>query len=59
MERTDKLEVAGNRDLPRVETNSLRGGMSSFGRGSCLKAAKVLKHVAKLNKRLGFSKDLH
>ncbi|MDP7256141.1 MAG: hypothetical protein QGE96_04110, partial [Candidatus Poseidoniia archaeon] len=25
-EQTDRIEVAGNRDLPRVETNRLRGG---------------------------------
>ena len=48
-ERTDKLEVAGNRDLPRVETNSLRGGACLvLAEGLCLKAAKVLKHVDKL-----------
>ena len=45
-ERTDKLEVAGNRDLPRVETNSLRGGACLvIAEGLCLKAAKILKHV--------------
>ena len=48
-ERTDKLEVAGNRDLPRVETNSLRGGACLvLAEGLCLKAAKILKHVDKL-----------
>ena len=47
-ERTDKLEVAGNRDLPRVETNSLRGGACLvIAEGLCLKAAKILKHVDK------------
>ena len=49
-ERTDKLEVAGNRDLPRVETNSLRGGACLvLAEGLCLKAAKVLKHVDNLS----------
>ena len=49
-ERTDRLEVAGNRDLPRVETNSLRGGACLvLAEGLCLKAAKVLKHVDNLS----------
>ena len=49
-ERTDKLEVAGNRDLPRVETNSLRGGACLvIAEGLCLKAAKILKHVDNLS----------
>jgi len=49
-ERTDKLEVSGNRDLPRVETNSLRGGACLvLAEGLCLKAAKVLKHVDNLS----------
>ncbi len=49
-ERTDKLEVAGNRDLPRVETNSLRGGACLvLAEGLCLKAAKILKHVDNLS----------
>ena len=43
------MEVAGNRDLPRVETNSLRGGACLvLAEGLCLKAAKVLKHVDRL-----------
>jgi len=49
-ERTDRLEVAGNRDLPRVETNSLRGGACLvLAEGLCLKAAKILKHVDNLS----------
>ena len=48
-ERTDKIEVAGNRDLPRVETNSLRGGACLvLAEGLCLKAAKIIKHVDRL-----------
>jgi len=48
-ERTDRIEVAGNRDLPRVETNALRGGACLvLAEGLCLKAAKVLKHVDRL-----------
>ena len=45
----ERMEVAGNRDLPRVETNSLRGGACLvLAEGLCLKAAKVLKHVDRL-----------
>jgi len=48
-EPTERLEVAGNRDLPRVETNRLRGGAALvIAEGLCLKAAKVLKHVERL-----------
>jgi len=48
-ERTDRIEVAGNRDLPRVETNALRGGACLvLAEGLCLKAAKILKHVDRL-----------
>ncbi len=48
-ESTERIEVAGNRDLPRVETNSLRGGACLvLAEGLCLKAAKVLKHVDRL-----------
>ena len=42
----EQTEVAGNRDLPRVETNSLRGGACLvLAEGLCLKAAKIMKHV--------------
>jgi len=48
-EPTERLEVTGNRDLPRVETNRLRGGAALvIAEGLCLKAAKVLKHVERL-----------
>ena len=48
-EPTERLEVAGNRDLPRVETNRLRGGAALvIAEGLCLKAAKILKHVERL-----------
>jgi DNA polymerase II large subunit len=48
-EGTDQVEVAGNRDLPRVPTNQLRGGaMLVLCEGMCLKAPKILKHVDKL-----------
>lgn len=42
-------EVTGNRDLPRVETNELRGGACLvLAEGLVLKAPKVLKHVENL-----------
>jgi DNA polymerase II large subunit len=49
-EPTDKVEVAGYRDLPRVETNQLRGGaVLVLAEGLLQKAPKVLKYVRKLN----------
>jgi DNA polymerase II large subunit len=48
-EGTEEQEVSGNRDLPRVETNRLRGGACLvLAEGLILKAAKVQKHVKKL-----------
>jgi DNA polymerase II large subunit len=48
-EGTEQEEVTGNRDLPRVETNQLRGGACLvMAEGMVLKAPKVLKHVEKL-----------
>ncbi len=48
-EGTEKVEVTGYRDLPRVETNRLRGGACLvIAEGLCLKAPKLLKHVKKL-----------
>jgi DNA polymerase II large subunit len=48
-EGTEKVEISGNRDLPRVETNRLRGGPCLvLAEGLCLKAPKVLKHVRRL-----------
>jgi len=49
-EGTEKEEVTGYRDLPRVETNRLRGGACLvIAEGLCLKAPKILKHVSRLN----------
>ena len=51
-EGTEEGEVQGFRDLPRVETNRLRGGACLvIAEGLCLKAPKVQKHV----KRLGIT----
>lgn len=48
-EGTERVEVTGHRDLPRVETNQLRGGACLvIAEGLTQKAAKVLKHVNKL-----------
>ncbi|NOZ59186.1 MAG: DNA polymerase II large subunit [Euryarchaeota archaeon] len=48
-EPTEKVEVAGYRDLPRVETNQLRGGaVLVLAEGLLQKAPKVLKHVRRL-----------
>ena len=48
-EGTEKEEVTGYRDLPRVESNRLRGGACLvIAEGLCLKAPKLMKHVTKL-----------
>ena len=49
-EGTEEKEISGNRDLPRVETNRIRGGACLvIAEGLCLKAPKILKHVHNLN----------
>jgi DNA polymerase II large subunit len=48
-EGTEEEEITGNRDLPRVQTNRLRGGASLvIAEGLCLKAPKLMKHVSNL-----------
>ncbi len=48
-EGTEDVEVTGYRDLPRIETNRLRGGACLvIAEGLCLKAPKLMKHVKKL-----------
>ena len=48
-EGTEDEEVAGHRDLPRIETNHLRGGMALvIAEGLCLKAPKVQRHTKRL-----------
>ncbi|ACX72717.1 DNA polymerase II, large subunit DP2 [Methanocaldococcus vulcanius M7] len=48
-EATDNVEVSGHRDLPRVETNQIRGGaLLVLVEGVLLKAPKILRHVDKL-----------
>ncbi len=46
---TEKYEVSGHRDLPRVKENRVRGGMCLvIAEGMCQKAAKIEKHVKTL-----------
>ena len=49
-EGTEQMEISGYRDLPRIETNRIRGGACLvIAEGMCQKAAKLKKHVDKLN----------
>ncbi|OGS48191.1 MAG: DNA polymerase II large subunit [Euryarchaeota archaeon RBG_16_68_13] len=48
-EGTEEAEISGHRDLPRIETNRIRGGACLvIADGMCLKAPKIQKHVKKL-----------
>ncbi|NLV25911.1 MAG: DNA-directed DNA polymerase II large subunit [Methanomicrobiales archaeon] len=48
-EPTEKEEVSGHRNLERIETNTVRGGMALvIAEGLALKAPKVLKNVRKM-----------
>ena len=48
-EATEQQEVSGYRNLERVETNTVRGGMALvLAEGLALKAPKIQKHVRKL-----------
>ena len=48
-EGTEQMEISGYRDLPRIETNKVRGGACLvIAEGMCLKASKIKKHVDKL-----------
>ena len=48
-EGTEKEEISGFRDLPRIPTNKVRGGACLvIAEGLCQKAAKIKKHVDKL-----------
>ena len=49
-EGTEKEEISGYRDLPRIETNRVRGGACLvIAEGMCQKASKLKKHVDNLN----------
>lgn len=53
---TEKQEVSNYKDLPRVETNRIRGGMCLVvGEGLTLKAPKLLKRVHQFGKEFGLS----
>ena len=48
-EGTEEMEISGFRDLPRIETNRVRGGACLvIAEGMCLKAPKLQKHVKRL-----------
>jgi len=48
-EGTEEAEISGYRDLPRIETNRIRGGACLvIADGLCLKAPKIQRHVKKL-----------
>jgi DNA polymerase II large subunit len=48
-EGTEQVEISGFRDLPRIETNRVRGGACLvIAEGLCQKAAKISKHVDSL-----------
>lgn len=48
-EGTEDVEISGFRDLPRIETNKVRGGACLvLAEGLCQKAAKIQKHVSRL-----------
>ncbi len=48
-EPTEEVEVEGRRDLERIETNRIRGGMALvIAEGIALKAPKLKQHVDKL-----------
>jgi DNA polymerase II large subunit len=48
-EGTEDVEISGYRDLPRVETNKVRGGACLvIAEGLCQKAPKIEKHVKRL-----------
>ena len=45
-EGTEDTEISGYRDLPRIETNRVRGGACLvIAEGLCQKASKIKKHV--------------
>lgn len=48
-EKTEDSEISGFRNLPRIKTNAVRGGVCLvIAEGLCLKAPKLEKHVKKL-----------
>ncbi len=49
---TEKIEVSNYKDLPRIETNMIRGGMALvLAEGLCQKAPKLWKRLSKWGKQ--------
>lgn len=55
-EPTEKQEVSNYKDLPRVDTNRIRGGMCLvLAEGLASKVPKLLKRLSKIEKEFDFS----
>lgn len=51
---TEEIEVSNYKDIPRIETNYIRGGMALvMAEGLCQKAAKLWKRLSKWGKDFG------
>ena len=58
-EPTEEREVSVNRDLPRIPTNRIRGGMCLvLSEGVALKAARILKFSKKLKLEWNWLEDI-
>ncbi|MFC1728517.1 DNA polymerase II large subunit, partial [Nanoarchaeota archaeon] len=56
-EPTEKIEVSNYKDIPRMETNKIRGGMCLAVSMFALKAPKVWSQINKWGKDFGFEWD--
>lgn len=55
---TEDIEVSNYKDLPRIETNKIRGGVALvLAEGLCQKSAKLWKRLSKWGKSLGLEWD--
>ncbi len=55
---TEQFEVSNYKDLPRIETNLIRGGIPLvLAEGLCQKAPKLWKRLSKWGKQLGLEWD--
>jgi DNA polymerase II large subunit len=55
---TEKIEVSNYKDLPRIETNCIRGGMALvLGEGVAQKSPKLWKKLSKWGKEFGLEWD--
>jgi len=53
-EQTERIEVSNYKDIPRIETNLIRGGVCLvLGEGLCQKTPKIWKRLSKWGKDLG------